>query len=67
MTAIPLLTLREILQCVQTFPRSQRLRAVRIALNDFTPGGAVVVEFFCCAIESKDYALEVVAIEAGAV
>src|SRR5258706_11767623 len=52
---------------VQTLPRFQRLRTVRVALNDLAPGGAVVVKFFCCAIEGEGDALAVVAIEAGVV
>ena len=38
-----------------------------MALEDFAPGGAVVVEAFRCSIEEEVNALSVVAVEAGVV
>jgi len=46
------------------FPRLYGLRAVRIALEDFTPGSAVVGKPFRRPIEKKRDAFAVVAIEA---
>jgi hypothetical protein len=50
-------------QRVQVFSRFGGLWAVRIALQDFTPGGAVVGKLLRRPIEKRD-ALVVVAIEA---